>query len=216
MRNAVVLVPRDKDYMGVFFDDKGLRLEVTSDAAIISTAFHRHVFSAVTATGYSRPFLYTKRVIELANANDCTIKDEKGNVTRSLKKLLETLKADTLHNEDFHLAFYYDLWCYNIFMPLYSIDENASASYIVHEEYLHHIARNEVILSEKKEDITYREYEDRIQASMNGFINDELGKVVVFPKKSDEERVKEEVDAMNKDAADDAVNESETNANDNG
>ena len=28
MRNALVLVPKDKDYMGIYFDDKGLRLEV--------------------------------------------------------------------------------------------------------------------------------------------------------------------------------------------
>ena len=57
MRNAIVLVPKDKYYQGIYFDDKGLRLEVTGDFAIVTTGFHRHVFSSFTSQGASRPYI---------------------------------------------------------------------------------------------------------------------------------------------------------------
>ena len=130
VRNAIVLVPRDKDYNAVHFDDKGLRLEITQDFAVISTGFHRHVFNALTAQGVSRPYLYTKRFIEIALENDCTVKDAKGNVTRSYGKLMAMLKEKEDKNE-FQTAWYCDLWFNVIFHSLYAIDETTVSSFLV-------------------------------------------------------------------------------------
>ena len=120
MRNAIVLVPKDKDYQAIYFDDKGLRLEVTSDFAVITTGFHRHIFSSVTSQGVCRPWLYTQRFIEIALTNDCVVKDEKGEVTRSYAKLLAVLEKKEDKSE-FNVAWYIDLWLNNIFHPLFTI-----------------------------------------------------------------------------------------------
>ena len=112
MRSALVLVPKDKDYKGVYFDDKGLRLEVTSDFAVITTGFHRHVFSSFTMQGVSRPYLYTKRFIDIALTNDCMVKDEQGNMTRSYGKLMAVLDEKEDKSE-FNVAWYIDIWFNN-------------------------------------------------------------------------------------------------------
>ena len=92
MRSAVVFVPKDRETISVYFDDKGLRLTVTEDFAIIATGAHQHVFRSITVAGVSRPYLYTQRFVEIALANDSTWKDENGQVRRSYSKLFEIIK----------------------------------------------------------------------------------------------------------------------------
>lgn len=194
MRNAIVLIPKDKDYKGVYFDDKGLRLEVTGDVAIITTGFHRHIFSSFTSQGASRPYLYVRRFIELALDNNCMIRDEKGNSTRSYGKLLDVLKEKDDKTE-FNVAWYIDLWLNNIFHPLYSIGETETESFLVYESYLHNIARNKVIMSEKVDDMTNKAFIDAVCDDERKFVEG-IDERVIFKKKTDEEKVKEEIDAM--------------------
>lgn len=205
MRNAIVFVTKDKDYNGLYFDDKGLRLEVTQDYAIISTAFHRHVFGALTAQGESRPYLYTRRFIEIALENDCTVKDAQGNTTRSYGKLMAVLKEKEDKN-DFHIAWFYDLWLNNIFHPLYGIGETETEAFLVYESYLHNIARNKIILSEKVDDITNKQFIEQIGKELVEFTKD-VDEHVVFKKKTDEERKQEEIDALGEIAMEKSINE---------
>ena len=209
LRNAIVLVPKDKDYKAVYFDDKGLRLEVTQDFAVITTAFHKHVFRNLTAQGVSRPYLYTKRFIDIALDNDCTVKDEKGNVTRSYGKLIAMLKEKEDQSE-FRVAWYTDLWLNNIFHPLYAIDESTASSFLVYESYLHNLARNKIILSEKTEDITNKMFIEQIGKELVEFTKD-VDEHVVFPKKTDDERKKEEIDALGEAAVENNINETQDN-----
>ena len=209
LRNALVFVTKDKDYKDVFFDDKGVRLEVTGDYAIISTAFHRHVFGALTAQGESRPYLYTRRFIEIALENECMVKDAKGNVTRSYGKLMAVLKEKEDQTE-FRVAWYFDLWLNTIFHPLYGIGETEAESFLVYESYLHIIARNKIILSEKTEDITNKQFIEQIGKELVEFTKD-VDEHVVFPKKTDEERKKEEIDALGEIAEEKSINETQDN-----
>lgn len=194
MRNALVIVPKDKDYKGVYFDDKGLRLEVTNDFAVITTSFHRHVFNSVTSQGISRPYLYTQRFIEIALSNDCLVKDEKGNITKSYNKLMSVLKEKEDKTE-FNVCWYTDLWFNVIFHNLYSIGETEIESFLVYESYLHNIARNLIILSEKTEEITNKGFIEKVCDELKEFTKD-IDEHVVFPKKTDKERQQEEIDAL--------------------
>lgn len=209
MRNALVFITKDKDYKAVYFDDKGVRLEVTGDYAIISTAFHRHVFGAITAQGDSRPYLYTRRFIEIALENDCTVKDANGQVTRSYSKLMAMLKEKEDQTE-FRVAWYFDLWLNNIFHPLYGIGETEIESFLVYESYLHNLARNKIILSEKTEDITNKTFIEQIGKELMEFTKD-VDEHVVFHKKTDEELKKEEIDALAEAAVEKNINETQGN-----
>ena len=194
MRNAVVLVPRDKYYQGVYFDDKGLRLEITGDYAVVTTGFHRHVFTSFTSQGVSKPYVFIRRFIELALSEDCMVKDQNGNVTRSYAKLMSVLDAKE-DKKDFNIAWYVDLWLNNIFHPLYSIGDTETESFLVYETFLHNTARNKVILSEKIDDMTNIGFVNAVTEEERKFVEG-IAEHVVFKKKTDEEKMKENVEAI--------------------
>ena len=205
VRNSLVFVPRDKDYSSIYFSDRGLRLESTSEYCVISTGFHRHVFDAFnSAQGVgnfiSRPYLYTKRVIEIADEN---LKDIEVDGGYSFQRLLEVLKAKEDKSE-YNIVTYVSWWLEIIFAPLYSIDESEAGSFLVYEAYLHHIARQAVLLSEKKEDMTNKQFFDDVIKNMQDFING-VDERVIFHKMTDEEVMKENIEAAASLEAEDAM-----------
>jgi hypothetical protein len=189
--NALIHIDKTKDTESIFFSDKGLRLTVNEDYAIIATGFHRHVFNNFTSSGISRPYLYTKRVIEVANEN---LKDIDVNGGYSFQKLLEVLKAKEDKSE-YNIVTYVSWWFEIIFAPLYSIDESEAGSFLVYEAYLHHIARQAVLLSEKKEDMTNKQFFDEVIKNMKGFIEG-VDEHVIFHKMTDEEIAQANIEAL--------------------
>lgn len=211
MKSAVVLIPRDKDYKSVYFDDKGLRLEVTQDFCVISTMFHKHVFSAVVAGGVSRPYVYTQRFIDFALENDCEVRDAKDNLTRSYAKLMSVLKEKEDKTE-YNVAWYYDLWLNNIFHPLYGIGESESEAFLVYEQYMHNLARNQVVFSaaEKKDGLTNLGFVNKVMELEKTFV-DGMQESVLFEKESNEEKQEKEAEAINEHLQEEVLNEQNNN-----
>ena len=193
-----------KNTVSLYFSDKGLRLTVDDSEgyALIATGYHTHCFQSWTSNGISRPFLYTKRVIEIANENIDAIKADDG---YSFQKLLDVLKEKEDHS-DYNIVTYTDWWIFNCFQPLYSIGENEVESFLVYEMYLHNIARNAVLLSEKKEDMTNRQFFDAIIKNMQQFVEG-VDEQVIFHKKTDEEMMKENIEAIQQNEQEQAMEE---------
>lgn len=188
--NALIHIDKTKETQEIFFSDKGLRLIATNDYAIVETGYHRHVFSSFTASGVSRPWLYVRRFIEIANENDC--KHEDG---YSYTKLFEELKSNK-KDDEYNIASYMDWWLFNIFTPLYSIGETSVEAFMVYEEYVHNISRNQVLLSEKTENMTNKQFMSAVIENMKIIVN-ELDESILFEKKTDEEIMQENIDAIN-------------------
>ena len=191
LKNAVVHIDKDKSYQSVYWSDRGLRLETTDEYCVISTGFHRHVFNNFTSSGVSRPYLYTKRVIEIANDN---LKDIEVDGGYSFQRLLEVLKAKE-DKSDYNIVTYVSWWFEIIFAPLYSINESEAGSFLVYEAYLHYIARQAVLLSEKKEDMTNKQFFDEVIKNMQDFI-DGVDERVIFHKMTDEEMAQANIEAL--------------------
>ena len=200
LMNAVVHIDKTKDTQSIYFSDKGLRITVDKEYAIIETGFHRHIFTSFTSAGLSRPYLYTKRVVEIANENLDAIKTDDG---YSFQKLLDVLKEKEDHS-DYNIVTYTDWWIFNCFQPLYSIGENEVESFLVYEMYLHNIARNAVLLSEKKEDMTNRQFFDAIIKNMQEFVEG-MEEQIIFHKKTDEEMMKENIEAIQQEEQEQAM-----------
>lgn len=194
IRNAIVIVPKDKDTVSVYFSDKGVRYTVTDDYAVISTNFHSHVFDKVTASGYSRPYLYTKQFVEMALDNDCTVKTDDGGVRYSYKKLFDVLKEKEDKTE-YNIATYFDWWSSVIFDGLYSISEDAVSSWLVYFKYINFLATNSILLEEHKEDVTNKQFVEQFISRIKEF-TDNVDEHILFHALSDEERMKQEIEAI--------------------
>lgn len=182
-----------KSTISVYFSDKGLRLTVDDSEgyALIATNYHTHYFQQWTSAGYSRPFLYTKRIIEIANENNNECMTENG---FSFKKLIDYLHSKEDRTE-YNLCVYFDWWLYNIFQPLYSIGETEVEQFFVYESYIHNIARNSVLLSEKTEGMTNKDFLSKVNEEKAKFLED-MDERVLFEKKTDEEVAKENIEAI--------------------
>lgn len=205
MQNAVLFVERTKTTEEIYFFDKGLRLIVTEDYAIVETGFHRHVFNYITSSGASQPCVFIRQFIDIAKKTAFEHKDildsQKGGYSYS--KLFEVLKKQE-DQAEFNICWYVDLWLFNIFNPLYSIGTNEASSFLVYENYLHNMARSRVILEEKQEDLTNKGFIAKVTGLMQDFAND-MQERVVFHKLTDEERLKQEAQALENDADDELL-----------
>lgn len=197
IQNAIVFVPKDKDTKTIFFSDKGLRLTTTSDTAVIETGYHRHVFSSFTASGFSRPYLYVNRLIEIANEHDCKVEDG-----YSFERLKDVLKEK--NDSNFPLVTYIGWWLFNLFHPLYTIGETEIESFLVYESFIHNIACQSIILSETEKDITNKEFIEKVINSIKDLTSN-IEERVLLVKHSDDDIVQENIAAIQEQELDDFV-----------
>ena len=190
--NAIVHVDKTKDTQSIFFDDKGLRLTVNEEYAVIEIGYHRHVFNNFTSSGVCRPYLYTKRMIEIANENDCKIGDG-----LSYQRLMQVLK-DKKDQSDYNIASYYDWYLMNIFAPLFSIGENEAECFLVYMDYMHNIARNAILFEEHKDGLTNKQFVEKYIGYINDFTKG-IDEREIFVPKTDEQVMQENLDAIQQD-----------------
>ena len=205
--NAIVFIPKTKDTISIYFSDKGVRLVADNDGCVIETNYHRHVYSNITAAGISRPYLYTKRVIQIANKNLDAIKTESG---YSYQMLLDVLKGKE-DNSEYNIVTFFSWFLFNIFQPLYGIGETEIESFLVYEDYLHNIARNAILLGEKTEDVTNKQFIQKVIDNIKEF-TEGLEENVLFPKKTDEQVMQEEIEAIQEQEQEQAM-EAQINGN---
>ena len=172
--NAPIHVNKTKSTKEVYFNDKLLRLTVdeTEGYAIVGTLNHKHLFNRLTPNGISKPYLYISRFVDIAIENDCIVRDDKGNLTRSYAKLMESLKNKE-EQTDFTIATYVDWYLYSIFTPLYSISEDAIGNISVYLHYIHSLSLNGVLRSPHKDGLTskqlIKEYMELFDELSKGF-----------------------------------------------
>lgn len=201
IKNALIHIDRTKDTKSIYFSDKGLRMTVNEEYAVIETGFHRHIFTNFTSSGVSRPYLYTQRLVEIALENDCATDNG-----YSYIKLMDNVKLKE-DKSDYNLVTFIDWWLFNIFAPLYTIGESELESFVVYEDYLHNIARNAIILKEKDKDITNIEFIKDICRNELSYIKG-ITEYVIIKKKTDKEIMQENIEAMQEQEVDQVVVES--------
>lgn len=202
IENAVLFVPKDKEYKSVRFSDRGLTLEKTKDFCVISTNFHSHVFHALTSNGISAPYTFTSVVIDIAieNKDKMEVFDDKKNVVGySFDKLLDYLESNGKDNESINAKFnilkLYNWWLMAIFGGLYAIGETERDAWNVFFQYILCVANCHILLDEHKEDVSSQEYVDKFCGLIKSFTKD-LKDHVAIPKLTDEERLDGELKAL--------------------
>jgi phosphoglucomutase len=149
------------------------------------------VYNNFTAAGISRPYLYTKRIIEIANEH---LKDIEADGGYSYQRLLDVLNEKEDKSE-YNIVTYFSWFLQNLFSPQFGIAEDEVSSFLVYEDYIHNIAKNSILLDVRNEDLTNKQFIDKVVANIKEF-TDNLEESVLLHKKSDEEIAKEEMEAV--------------------
>lgn len=191
IEKAIIHIDKTKETQEIYFEDKGLRLIVTEDTAIIETGYHRHVFGNITSNGMSRPYLYTKRFVEIAMEHKQAITEDSMFYYKKLFDVLNSLEDKTEYN----IATYFDWWCFNCFTPLYSIGETEAEAFMVYQDYLYFIARNAVLLDEHKNGLTNKQFTKETIKKLDEFISG-IDEREIFRAMSDEDLAKENIKAL--------------------
>lgn len=208
LERAVLHLDRTKNTQSIYWSDKGCRLTADNDYAIIAFGYSQTVFNNYNMSGVSRPWLYVKRVIEIALENEEGIKTENG---YSYQKLLEVLKKKD-DKSQYNICVYFEWYLMCLYSPQFSIGETEIESFFVYEDYLHNIARNAILLSEKTEDITNKQFIQKVVDNIKEF-TDNLEENVLFPKKTDEQVMQEEIEAIKEHENEQAVEAQTDGAN---
>jgi hypothetical protein len=98
-----------------------------------------------------------------------------------------------------------------LYSPQFSIGETEIESFLVYEDYMHNIARNSILLSEKTDDMTNKQFIQKVIDNIKEF-TDNLEENILFPKKTDEQVMKEEIAAIQEQEQNDAM-EAQINGN---
>lgn len=202
LKRAAIHLDTTKSTKSIYFSDKGLRLTVDDDEgyALIATGFHTHYFQNWTSEGISRPWLYTKRIIEIANENDCKVGDG-----YSYQRLMQVLK-DKEDKSDYSIATYYDWWLFIIFNNLYAIAENETSSWLVFFKYVQALATNAILFEEHKDGLTNKQFIDKYIDLIRDFTKG-IDERQVFVAKSDEDVMRENIEAIQQDENDKILQE---------
>ena len=191
LERAVLHIDRTKNTQSIYWSDKGCRLTADDDYAIIAFGFSQTVYNNFTAAGISRPYLYTKRIIEIANEN---LKDIEVDGGYSYQRLLDVLNEKEDKSE-YNIVTYFSWFLQNLFSPQFGIAEDEVSSFLVYEDYIHNIAKNSVLLDVRNEDLTNKQFIDKMVANIKDF-TDNLEESVLLHKKTDEEMMKENIEAI--------------------
>jgi len=110
-----------------------------------------------------------------------------------LQKLLQEKGEEA--RGDLNIITYADWWFTNINAPLYSIGNDNVSGFLTFEQYIHNLARMEVMLAEKTEDVTQGQFIDNICDKMKEAVKN-IADTVLYKKLTDEEAIQKEIDAL--------------------
>lgn len=198
INNAVVHIDRTKDTKEVYFDDRGMRITVTPDLAVLSTGVYTSVFYRVYSGGESNQYLCLSALVAKALEYDkeITVKT-KDSVFRSyslLHKVLDEKKES--------LSVWLDVmdwWLYNYETSIALApreDVNNATFFNIYEKYLHSLITNNVFLGEHKEQMTSKQYLIAIADKMKEICDGMQDEIVMFNAKTDDEMIEEEINAV--------------------
>ena len=80
----------------------------------------------------------------------------------------------------------------------------------MYERYMHNVARTSFLLGEHKEDVTNKQFVHDVMEKEKEFLND-IHESVILKAKTDEQRIKDEINAIQEQELDNVIKEEDAN-----
>lgn len=200
IENAVVFVERDnKSYNSVYFDDRGLSLEVTNDFAVVSRLSFRMIFNAIVPSGYSRIYLVIKKIIEMAQNYGCDIEKDGKNI-KSFWTLWENVtnsnKGEIEKTEDTSILALFSSWLDVQHCSVFSLSERVQDVFTIQFMHKAFVLLFGVLSKPYDKDMTNVDIMKEFEKELKAFIKEKHGAFVVLQKETEEKKAQELANAM--------------------
>lgn len=156
--SAIVFVPK-KGAKTLRLDDRGITFTVTDDYTVVSTNYHRHVFSNYNSEGVVYIPYFVGAFIEIFERYKTfgRLKDDKGNVIGfSFQKFMQETEGMLTRNEEVIIR-RVDSWSLLISEPLYSLAPSDISELNRNIMFLSYLAKNGLLLAGHKDDLMYND-----------------------------------------------------------
>lgn len=163
---ALVFVPH-KGAKTVRMDDRGITITVTDDYTVISTNFHRNVFTNYNSTGVSYTTYLVGEFVRIIERHQTfgQIKDDKGNITGlSFEKIMS--HRDEIEEIDFNILRKVDIWLMLLTEPLFILGTTETSALNMNAMFISFLSKANCLLSNNESDVMYNEFVNKYIASV--------------------------------------------------
>lgn len=198
VRTAIVYVPKTKDTRTLRIDDRGYTITITDDYTVVSTNFHRNVFSNFVSDGLSSPHVWLDMFVQICEKyhEHGEIKDEAGNVRAfSLKQMMAW---DEFPQEEYVIVEHTEAWLDTLTEGCFSIGDDELSVQNVSMMYLSFLSKANTLLTAANKDITKNEMYNKYLSSIRWTSLDSASGVTLEEVEKIENEALEKIKALSK------------------
>ena len=195
---AIVHIDRTKDTKEVFFDDRGIRIVISDERAIISQLSFMMTFNEIVSGGYSRNYMVLNRIVEMVDEYDCVVVNEKGEKSVSFWKLYDSVKNSTKewHEADNGIITKFIIWFGVMQSSMFMLSERTDFTFALGTQYAMNSIISGSISKFYEKDMTNKELLSEIAKEFDAYRNGVEEEFVVMKKESEEDRKQAIADAI--------------------
>lgn len=187
---AVVHIDRTKDTKEVFFDDRGIRIVISDERAIISQLSFMMTFDEIVSGGYSRNYMVLNRIVEMVDEYDCVVVNEKGEKSVSFWKLYDSVKNSTKegHEADNGIITKFIIWFGVMQSSMFMLSERTDFTFALGTQYAMNSIISGSISKFYEKDMTNKELLAEIAKEFDTYRDSVKEEFVVMKKETKEDR----------------------------
>lgn len=187
---AVLHIDRTKDTKEVYFSDRGIRIVISDDVAIISRLSYTLMFNKIVPGGFSVNYNVLSSIVDAAQSYDCTAVDKDGNKYISFWKLYESVKQqDTIESKVYlYKLNSFIIWWSTQQSTMFLMNEEPRFAFMLNAVYVTNTIIGGVISKPYEKDMTNKELFEEISKGLEDFrAKDETEDYVVLKKETKED-----------------------------
>ena len=187
---AIVHIDRTKDTKEVFFDDRGIRIVISDERAIISQLSFMMTFDEIVSGGYSRNYMVLNRMVEMVDEYDCVVVNEKGEKSVSFWKLYDSVKNSTKegHEADNGIITKFIIWFGVMQSSMFMLSERTDFTFALGTQYAMNGIISGSISKFYEKDMTNKELLAEIAKEFDTYRDSVKEEFVVMKKETEEDR----------------------------
>lgn len=208
LKNAVLHVDKTKEYRAVMFGDRGIKIEIEEDVAIISRLSFNLCFSKVVSGGYSRIYMMLASVVDMVNRYDCIAEDEKVGKFTSYWKMWDAVRNNEAQEGGLGILTVFSVWFDVLQSTLFLAPERADETFALNAIYTTQMMIHGVLSKPYDKDMTNKELWAEIEVAIKDYMAQMTDEdYVVIKNETKEEREQAVAEAMHLDELDKTMEE---------